>query len=92
MTSTFDVIRFLILLVCALSGNAIWYYIKNILSENGYKISWFRGHFGDLIDFSHLIDKTSDPTTRKNYKLLLRGLIVMLVLFIGTVLSFMADI
>ncbi len=67
MTSAFDAFRFLILLVFALAGNIIWHYIKNILSENGYKISWFRGHFGDLIDFSHLIDKTNDPATRKSY-------------------------
>lgn len=89
MTNAWDVIRFLLLLVFALFGNIMWYYIKNILSENGYKISWYHGHLGDLIDFSHLIDKTNDPVTRKNYQLLLRGLIVILVLFLGTVLSFM---
>ena len=77
MTDLFDAIRILVLIVFVVFGNMLWFYIKNILSEKGYKISWYRGHFGDLFDFSDLIDKTTDDKEKKNYKLILRGLIAI---------------
>lgn len=91
MTDILDAVRILVIVVFVVFGNIIWYSIKNILSENGYKISWFSGHFGDLIDFSHLIDKTTDIKDKRNYRLLLRGLIIIIILFFATLLSFTID-
>jgi hypothetical protein len=44
-----DALRMLLLIILSLGGIIIWYFIKNVLSENGYKTSEFRNHFSDII-------------------------------------------
>jgi len=92
MVHLFDAVRILVLIVFVVGGNVLWVYIKNILSEKGYKVSWFRGHFDNLFDFSHLIDKTTDQKERRSYKLILRGLIAIIVITLATVVTFIFDL
>lgn len=92
MTIFLEAIRIFLFMIFALFGSILWFYIKNILSEKGYKVSWYHGHFDDLNEFSNLIDKTVDQNERKNYKLILRGLIAIIVLSILTALTFLFDL
>lgn len=92
MTDLFDALRILVLIIFVVFGNILWFYIKNILSEKGYKVSWYRGHFDNLFDFSHLIDKTVDGKEKRNYQLILRGLISIIVIMIATVGTFIFDL
>jgi hypothetical protein len=92
MTDIFDAIRIFLLIVFAIVGNILWYSIKSILSDKGYETYWYRGHFSNLFDFSDLISKTTDPTDKKTYKNLFRGLLITLVFFIGTIAWFILDV
>lgn len=91
MLDLIDIIRFPILIVLVIIVNVFWYEIKNILLVNGYKVSWFSGHFGNLLDFSNLIDNTYDQNEKNRYKLIFRGLIVTILIFIATVVTFAFD-
>jgi len=79
------------MMILSLGGIIIWYSIKNILADNGYKTSQFRGHFNDFFNMSDLIFKTDDPAKKKNYKLLLWSLVFIVIAFIGTALTFIGD-
>jgi hypothetical protein len=86
-----DALRMLLLIILSLGGIIIWYFIKNVLSENGYKTSEFRNHFSDIINVIDLINKTNDHAKKRSYKMLFWSLVIMLLAFIGTALTFIGN-
>lgn len=92
MVDLFDALRILFLIVFAVSANIIYLVIYNILTEKGYSLSGFRIHINNLLDFSDLIRKTADLKEKRRYNLLLRSFILMLVLLLGTALTYLIDI
>ncbi len=80
---------FLIIGVLAIAINIQWYKIKSILSEHGFKVTYFYGHFKDLPNFKKLIDKTENPAQKASYsRMLWRLLICVLMSIILAVIYF----
>ncbi len=80
-----DVIEILLMIppmLLALFGNIISYDIKQILKNEGHKVSFFFGHFSDILKFIELIQNTEEGGKKLKYKRKLRTLIVVLVSFI----------
>jgi hypothetical protein len=92
MGELFEAVRFLFLIVFALSSGVIYLLIYNILTERGFKTSGFRTHVNNLLDFSDLVKKTQDQNEKRYYKNLIRAFLVIIVLFLGTALTFIIDI
>jgi hypothetical protein len=91
METAFDAIRFVFLMTLAIAGNITGFYIKHILGKNGYVTYWYRGHFKDIANLFDLIGKINDETTRKNYKLLVRSHIGVLVVFVLFAVTFIFE-
>ena len=73
---------FLPLLILVLIVNVLWYLIKSILSENGYKVSYWSNHFRDIPNFKKLISTTENETLKKKYSRMLYSLIGSFLLII----------
>ena len=76
-------IIFFFLIILVVIGNVLWYTIKSILSENGYKVNYWYGHFKDIPNFKNLINKTKNPSEKAKYSKIYWGLIITLILFIS---------
>jgi len=78
-----------IMTIVVVGVNAIWYWMKYILQQNGYKVSWFWGHFSDFPNMRNLIKKTEDPTLKRKYRLVLlsipTGIVMSILVFIVVV-------
>ena len=70
------------LIILVVIGNVLWYTIKSILSENGYKVNYWYGHFKDIANFKDLINKTNNPREKSKYSKMYWGLIITLFFFI----------
>jgi hypothetical protein len=75
-------LSFFLLLILVIAINLLWYTIKSILSENGYKVSYWHSHFRDLSNFYDLIQKTQDDQSKMKYQKMFWGLIVLFLSFI----------
>ena len=73
---------FLPLLILVLIVNVLWYLIKSILSENGYKVSYWSNHFRDIPNFKKLINTTENETLKKKYNRMFYSLIGSFLLII----------
>lgn len=77
-------ITFPIMMIFTLVLNGLWYWIKFILKENGYPVSWFWNHFSDIPNMFHLAKKTEEPDKRRKYYAIAISLttaIIFLILF-----------
>jgi hypothetical protein len=61
--------------------SALWYYIKYVLRQNGYKTYWFWGHFIDIVNLHSLHNQEQNYRKKLAYKLLLFSFYVGLLLF-----------
>jgi hypothetical protein len=92
MTDLLDALRILFLIVFVVFGNIIYLLIYNILTEKGQKMSGFKFQINNLLDFSDLIAKTDNAKEKRYFRILLRSFVVLLILFIGTGLTFFLDL
>lgn len=70
----------LALILLAVVGNLLWFWLKNDLQQLGYKTHFFRGHFNDLSNASEVIKKTDDPQTKRTYRSVLYSIIAVIIL------------
>ena len=77
MTTRID---FLLLFLVALNG--LWYWMKIILKDNGYKVSWFWNHFSDLPNFFKLVQATENKNQKIKYMTILSATIFGIIVFI----------
>ncbi len=83
-----EVLLFLITVI-AIGESILWYYIKDKLQKNGYKVNYYYGHFKYLSNFFNLIQKEENAKTKFLYKNIYYCVIVGLLLFlVVTVLLF----
>jgi ABC-type sugar transport system permease subunit len=68
----------ILVIVC----NYYWYYMKNILSDNDIKVSYWHSHFKNLSNFNGLIKNTKDPLLKASYNRIYYRVIVSMFLFI----------
>ncbi|MBK6265376.1 hypothetical protein JKA74_10025 [Marivirga sp. S37H4] len=68
------------LILLALIGNILWYWLKFDLKNKGYKIQYFYGHFSDLAKATEVIKKTDEPRTKRTYRGILFSLILVIIL------------
>jgi H+/Cl- antiporter ClcA len=75
---------FLLIILLIFGVNFLWYWIKEELRRNGYKVYYFHSHLQDLSNFSDLIRKTSDPDIKAHYKKM-RGYLntLLIIAFVG---------
>ncbi|MEQ8626066.1 hypothetical protein [Ekhidna sp.] len=63
--------------------NILWYWIKEELRKNGFKVHYFHHHLNDLTNFPILIKRTEDIERRVSYIRIKRSLYIsMFVTFI----------
>jgi len=77
----FEII-FLLEIIIVISTNILWYKIKSILSENGYKVNYWYGHLNDISNFYSLIQKTQDKHKKSTYYKMFWGLLILILIFI----------
>ena len=65
--------------------NVLWYTIKSILLEKGYRVDYWYGHFKDIPNLKNLINKAENPIEKATYTKMFLGLIITIVIFIATV-------
>jgi hypothetical protein len=58
--------------------NGLGYWIKYTLKENGYEVSWFWGHFRDLINIFHLARCTEEVSAKKKYYFMAYGIVILI--------------
>lgn len=80
-----------LIVVFVLLANALWYWARFILRRRGFEVSWFSGHFGDLINLWRSSRDEPDEYTRTNLRALLGAIILCLLLsllgFVGFVFN-----
>lgn len=69
-----------------LFANVLWYFIKYVLSQNGYKTHLFYGHFNDFTNLHHLIRKEQDAKRKRFLIILLVAMYSLLPILVGAVL------
>lgn len=74
-------IYFLIILLVILA-NILHFTMKNILSKNGYKVTYWYGHLKDYSNFFHLIKKEENRHLKVRYVILFCCLIVATISFL----------
>ncbi|MFT5641870.1 MAG: hypothetical protein ACI9A7_001976 [Cyclobacteriaceae bacterium] len=75
-----SIFAILALILLAIIGNLLWFWLKNDLKQLGYKTHFFRGHFNDLSNAAEVIKKTDDPQTKKTYRSVLFSIIGAIIL------------
>ncbi len=88
METSFHTVIIVFLTSLALAGNITGFYIKDILGKNGYVTYWYRGHFKDIFNFFDLIEKTTDENGKRNFKLIVKSHIAILLTFIALAIIF----
>jgi hypothetical protein len=78
----FSVISIFALIGLALIVNVLFYRLKGILRKQGIDSHPFYGHFSDIIDFVHLINRTESTERKKKFIILLVSLLISLIAFI----------
>lgn len=79
--------NFLLLTIFVVGLNALWYWMKFILKDNNYPISWFWNHFQDIGNMLDLAKKTKDINKKRKYHLIIISLILGIILFLITALN-----
>ena len=79
MTAKTDcLLSFLIIL------NALWLFIKIVLKDHGYKVSWFANHFRDITNIFQLARETENKNEKIKYMtmgvMLIAGMVVLAVI------------
>jgi len=77
MTTDVD---FLLLFLIAING--LWYWMKFVLKDHGYKVSWFWNHFSDLPNFFKLVQATENKNQKIKYMTILSATIFGIIVFI----------
>ena len=78
------VIFIFLLVIIVIATNVLWYAIKSILSDHGYKVNFLYGHFKDLFNFRDLILKTEDKKTKSKYNKMFWSLMLLLFIFFAS--------
>jgi hypothetical protein len=76
----------IIFTLLAISVNVIWYKIKFVLKDNDYDVHFFFSHLSDIPNMISLIRKTENKEDKKGFKLLLSGLFINIIVFIGLII------
>ncbi len=73
-----------LLILLAFSGNILWYWMKNILKQNGYEVYAFAVHWADFGNMVNLIRRTKEVELKRKYKSILWLLLIILIIFISS--------
>lgn len=68
------------LILLALTGNILWYWLKHDLKNKGYKVNNFQGHFNDLQNASKVIRNSDGREIKHTYRWVLSSLIAVFIL------------
>jgi len=77
---------FIALLFLSLIANGLWYYIKDVVRQNGYETHLFWGHWTDIVNLHRLVTREQDALKKEQFKLLLFIFYAVIFLFIGSFL------
>lgn len=75
-------LTFWLITIFVMGLNGLWYWMKIILKNNGYKISWFGNHLQDIPNLIELGKKTESLKEKRKYKLILWGLLIGFIVFL----------
>jgi hypothetical protein len=73
-----------IMFILVIGLNALSYWIKFTLKQNGYEVSWFWNHMRDIPNIWKLAKNTDNPCLRTRYFLMASGLPIGTVIFIAS--------
>ena len=75
-----SIIAIIALILLAIVGNLLWFWLKDDLQNKGYETHFLRGHFNDLSNATEVIKKTDDPKVKRTYRSVLYSIIGVIIL------------